>query len=664
MTDKRSVELTDLYQMKWIEDPRISPDGQWVVYVRVDLDKASNGYKRNLWLVKTDGHSPAIQLTRSGKDSHPRWSGNRLAFLSGRGEKPQIFLIATEAPGGEPRALTSHPQGVTSFTWSHDGTQIAFLAAFNPLEDRDEETPPADKLEGKYRTERREEDEKKKIDPRVVRQVPYRVGTAYLSDRFSQIYVINAVDESAKARRLTGEFANFQEPQWSPDGQYLYTARAVDPAADEPFRQSRLYRIRLEDGLAEPIQHLANYTDVQPIPSPDGKWIAYLRFPDDRASMRINRLAVIPVSGGEARDLNLTSDRQASIFRWVGDGLVFFAEWHGSSHVYRVAPQGGDVTLLTPGVHRMDGFDVHQSGLIAYAASTPTHLPELYLQRPDQSDPVRLTTLNQPLLDQVQVQPPQHLVYQAPDGYTLEGWYFLPVGYQAGEQYPLIVNVHGGPHIMWGPSDPNMWLEWQSFAARGYAMFFCNPRGSGGYGEAHQMAVYKSWGEIPLGDILAGVDALSAKGFVDSSRVGITGGSYGGYMTTWALSQTDRFKAGVTQRGVYNLLSFFGTSDIPSFVRDEMGYLPMDNPQFLWEHSPLAHAHKIKVPVLIMHAENDFRVAISESEQLFGYLRRAGTIVEFVRYPREGHELTRTGEPEHRIDHIDRTLAWFDRYCK
>src|SRR5690606_5601273 len=206
-------------------------------------------------------------------------------------------------------------------------------------------------------------------------------------------------------------------------------------------------------------------------------------------------------------------------------------------------------------------------------------------------------------------------------------------------------------HIMWGPNNPIEWYEWQNMAAQGYVVMFCNPRGSGGYGEAFQMSVYAGgWSDLAYGDIMAGVDSLIAKGFIDTERMAITGGSYGGYMTTWAVAHTDRFCAAVTQRGVYNLLSFFGTTDIPTFVLNEFGTLPTENAQFLWEQSPLAHAHKIKTPLLIIHSENDYRVSISEAEQLFAYLRRLGVETEFVRFPRDGHELTRNGEPEHRVE--------------
>lgn len=663
---KRLITLDDLYQMCFVEDVRVNTEGTWAAYVRVDLDKPGNTYKRNIWLSNLSNPSASpLQLTRGNKDSQPRWSpdGQTLAFLSGRGDKPQVYLLPLTAPGGEARQLTSHPNGVSGFNWSPDGKQIAFLAAMN-VEDMDrEDNPepaPADKLEGKYRSDRREAAEQKKLDPRVNTRVPYRQGTAYLTDRYAQIYVIG-IEEGAKQRRLTTLDASFQEPQWSADGQYLYTGRAIDPQADEPYRQSRMYRIRVEDGMYEAFQH-GDYTDVVPLPSPDGQWVAYVRFPEDKASMRLNRLTVVPAGGGEPRDLILDADLSPASFRWSGGQLLFNAESRGSIHVYRVAPTGGGLEQLISSELRVESFDVNAAGTVAYIASTPNWGQEVFLLHDGKT--TQLTSFNQALMDEIQPQAQHRLSFKAPDGFELEGWYLLPPGYEAGKQYPLALYIHGGPHVMWGPSNPAEWYEWQNMAARGYVVFYCNPRGSGGYGEAFQMAVHGGgWSDLAYNDIMAGVDTLIEQGLVDPEKLFVTGGSYGGYMTTWIVSHTDRFKAAVAQRGVYNLLSFFGTTDIPTFVQNEFGVYPMEDAMFLWLQSPLAHAHKIKTPLLLLHAENDYRVPISEAEQMFGYVRRTGTPTELVRFPRDGHELTRSGEPEHRIEHLKRILDWFERFA-
>jgi dipeptidyl aminopeptidase/acylaminoacyl peptidase len=216
---------------------------------------------------------------------------------------------------------------------------------------------------------------------------------------------------------------------------------------------------------------------------------------------------------------------------------------------------------------------------------------------------------------------------------------------------------------MWGPSERSMWHEWQFHSARGYAVFYCNPRGADGYGEAFQEALHASWGDVAFGDLMAGLNALLELGFVDTNRMAVTGGSYGGYMTAWIVGHTERFAAAVSQRGVYNLLSFYGTSDVPSLISDEFGVLPWDDAAFLWQQSPIAYAHNIRTPLLIFHSENDFRVPVSDGEQLFAYVRKSGGTVQMVRFPREGHELSRSGEPEHRVARLSRMVEWFDRYC-
>ncbi|MBN8593823.1 MAG: S9 family peptidase [Anaerolineae bacterium] len=673
MTESRKpITAEDLYRMTYVEDPRISPDGRWIAYVQVTVDKMDNGYKRNLWLVPTLDGTP-IQITRTGKDSTPRWSPDSrwLAFVSGRDDKPQIYLLRIGEPGGEARALTSMPNGASSPEWSPDGSQIAFLAGMNAAlrekEDRGEEdTPPTDKLDAKQRKERREQDESKRFDPRVVERIPYRTGTAFLNDHFQQVYVIRTAEgldkAEAKPRRLTSAETNHGAPQWSRDGEWLYTGRMGDPSGDEPWRWNNLYRIRVADGNHE------QFTDEQfashsPLPSPDGKWLAFIRFPRERISERLTRLAIMPAAGGEIRDLNLDLDRSVTDVRWLPDssGLVFGANDYGNVELYHLALADNQITKQLSGTFQIESIDVHPTG-IAYTLSTPFSPNELFW-KPADAESIPKTHVNQKFLDSVMVQETHEIRWQAPDGTEIQGWYMLPVGYETGKQYPLALNIHGGPHIMWGPSFKSQWHDWQFQAARGYVVLYANPRGADGYGEDFMMALHGRWGELAYGDLMAGVDAIIETGIVDPDRLAVGGGSYGGYMTSWIVSHTDRFKAAAAQRGVYNLLAFPGVTDIASFVQTEMGYEVWENPNFLWENSPVAHAHKIRTPLLIIHAENDYRVPISEGEQLFAIVRRNGGTVKMVRYQREGHEMTRSGEPEHRVSNLTHIIEWFDRYC-
>jgi dipeptidyl aminopeptidase/acylaminoacyl peptidase len=308
-------------------------------------------------------------------------------------------------------------------------------------------------------------------------------------------------------------------------------------------------------------------------------------------------------------------------------------------------------------------FDIGPDGSVAFVAGAPDNPCDLFLRRPG-GEETQLTQINHKLLAERMIVPTQELIYQAPDGREVQAWLLYPPDFDTTKTYPLAVHIHGGPHVMWGPGMRSMWHEWQANAARGYVVLFCNPRGSEGYGEFWRDAIHADWGVADAPDILAGVDAAIARGGIDPARIAVTGGSYGGYMTTWLNGHTDRFACAVSARGVYNLLSEHSTSDAHELIEIEFDGYPWERYPKLWEHSPLAYAHKINTPLRILHSEQDYRVPISEAEQLFAMLRRRKHVVELVRYPREGHELTRSGEPRHRADHMERTLEWFDRYCK
>ncbi len=672
--ERTKITVDDLYRITHVEDPRISPDGQWIAYVQLTVDKFDNGYKRNIWLVSTSGGKP-LQLTRSGKDSNPRWSpdGKLLAFVSGRDEKPQIYLLPVGEPGGEARALTQMPNGANSPAWSPDGTMMAFLAPMNSAEreredSRIEEPKPSDKLEGKHRKERKEQDETKRWDPRWAERLPYRTGTSFLSDRFAQIYVAPVAEglskDESRPRRLTDLDADHFAPQWTPDGQYLLTARIGDPKGDEPWRWSNLYRIRVSDGESLQLTD-ETYSSLAPLPSPDGKWVAFIRYPRERLSERMTRLAIIPLDGGEPRDLNQELDRSVGDFKWMPNsaGMLFTAQSWGDLELYHVDLASGEVDKVVAGRQYIEQFDVHPEAGIAYTSSTAANPSELFYRASSLDASTQLTEVNKAFLESVIVQEMHELRWKSPSGVEIQGWYLLPVGYQEGEQYPLALNIHGGPHVMWGPGMKSMWHEWQYHAAQGYVSFFCNPRGAEGCGEAFIMSLHGNWGPVAMDDIMTGVDTLLGKGFVDPKRLAITGGSYGGYMTAWITAHSDRFISAVAQRGVYNLLSFSGYSDIPSFIPTEFGIEPWDDPTTLWEHSPLAHAHKIKTPLLIIHSEADYRVPIAEGEQLFTYVKRSGGTVKLLRFPRDGHEMSRSGEPEHRVASLTEMVKWFNRYC-
>jgi dipeptidyl aminopeptidase/acylaminoacyl peptidase len=666
---KRPINADDLYRIIDVEDVNVSPDERWIAWVQLTVDRLKNGYQRHIWLARADGSRPPVQLTRSGQDTQPRWSpdSQTLAFTSARGGKPQIHLIHLTEPGGEAYPITALPNGATSPSWSPDGTLLAFLSPLDASErahEAESPPPPADRFEAQRRREAAERAEAERFDPMVVWRIPYRdgYGTTYMDERYRQIYVTPAAPDG-KPQRLTDVDADHSAPVWTPDGQYILTSRPADPAADEPSRFDCLYRVRVADSLNERWTSDV-YADRLPVVSPDGKWIAYIRTPHERQYTRVPLLAVIPTAGGAGRDLTLEMDRTAVDAKWSPDSqtVYFRAHSEGSTGIYRVSPDGGEIRKVYshPGFIEVQSFDVGGQGGIAYAASTPEQPAEIFWLPAGADAPVKLTDVNRPLLDAVLVQPTYEARFANPGGETIQGWYIPPVGYEEGKRYPLIVYIHGGPRIMLNPAS-KVWHEWQFFAARGYAVFYCNAHGSDGYGYEFQRL---SYGEPDFPDHMAGVDWMIERGIADPARLTVAGGSYGGYMTAWVVGHTDRFAAAVAERGVYNLVSQFGTSDFPIPTIHEFDKNPWEDPMLLWKYSPLAYAHQIRTPLLIIHSERDYRVAISEGEQLFAFVKLSGGTVQMVRFPREGHPLSRNGEPEHRVQRLMHIIGWFDRYCQ
>ncbi len=664
---KRPITAEDLNRIHYVQDPQISPDGRFVAFVKVTPDPLERGYKRNIWLFPLGG-GEAFQLTRGDKDSGPSWSpnGKHLAFVSTRGDKAQVYLLPTNDVGGEARALTNMKNGAHSPAWSPDGTQIAFLAPESEDErnsaaaEGSDTLPPMDKLEKRHQKERQDEDEQMRWDPREMWRIPYRRGTAFVDERYDQIYVIDVEEVSeSKARRLTDIGADHSQPRWSADGASIFTSRTTDPEGDEPWRSENLYRIDAASGQATPMTDGAHST-YAPLPSPDGKWLAYGRLPIGITDIPM-RLLVTAADGSDIRIVNEAIDREAVEWAWSQENqLAFTVESEGRTLPWIYDPASDTSRSLHDGFYDIEQFDIGAGALMSMTVSTPQNPQELYILQ--DGDFVEATRFNQDWLSEVIVQDARELRFQSPHG-EVQGWYLLPVDYQPGQSYPLALNIHGGPHATWGYATKTMWHEWQFHAARGYAVFYCNPHGSGGYGEDFMRKLHAAWGPVAMDDIMAGVDAFLELGIADAKKMAITGGSYGGYMTAWIITHSDRFKAAVAQRGVYNITSFYGTSDVPTLMSNEFDAEPWENHEAFWDNSPLKYAANIKTPLLLIHSENDFRVPIEQGEQLFAWVRRAtDTPVKMLRYPRDGHELSRSGEPKHRISRLTEMIDWFDRY--
>jgi dipeptidyl aminopeptidase/acylaminoacyl peptidase len=710
----KSITPDSLYDIVLLDDVRVSPDGRRAAFVRTSVDRSGDKYNRTIWIKDLANlDEPAEPLTGNTKDGSPRWNhdGSRLAFISGRDDKPQVFVLPMS---GEARSVTSHPNGVGTFEWSPDGKRIAFTANMrrDECEKEDAEksevgsresadgdqspisnlqSPVKDAWDLKREKEQKQHEEELRLDPRVVSRVPYRTGTSFIEERYAHIYVIDvpasfAEPNSAKPRRLTpnDSVASFAAPQWSVDGKSLFSTYTRDPDSGELFRYADIVRFKirtttksLEGTWSFERLPVRDHSCYEPLPSPDGRWLAFNRSFDDPKAYQPGTLAIMPIRGGDAIDLTQTLDRSLGQFKWSPDGryLYFTLLSEGAVNLFRkrivertnkskksgARKVTGKVEQLTDAVHEISAFDVAPDGRVVFIASTPEDSCALFML--EKNGRIRpLYRPNAKFLNEHAVGKVEALSYES-DGFTIHGWLMTPADFDKKKRYPLVVQMHGGPHVMWGAATRLIWHEFQAMLGAGYLVFYCNPRGSDGYGCDFWHANRGDWGDGPMRDVLRGVDLLVSRGFVDSKRLCITGGSYAGYLTAWIIGRDHRFAAACSQRGVYNLVSMRNTTDIPFFNdREAGGITPWDDVQELWRQSPVSLAPNVQTPLLIEHSEQDYRVPIEQAEQLFQALKLMKKTVELVRWPREGHELSRAGEPKHRAERIRRMIEWFNTY--
>lgn len=643
----RPMTPDDIYSITWIAESEISPDGSAVAFVATRMDRESDAYTSSIWMVGADG-TDLRQFTAGAKrDSSPRFSpnGRWLAFLSERGEeKPQLYVMPTN--GGEARPITKLPLGAGVPTWSPDSTRIAFSA-------RTGEPPDPDP---------------RKAKPfRRITRLKYRLNAeGFTYDHRRHLFVV-AIEPGAEPLQITDGDWDDTQPAWSPDGREIAFVSARHDERDYDDT-SDIWAVSAEGGESR----LVTATDGgcgAPSWSPDGAEIAHIFTPQWPSNPRL-RLA--SSAGGGLRPFDPEFDRATGA--GALPGAVAQPAWLPGGRVLSLAQDRGAVAPIIAGCGEVTRwvnagrrtaawYSVAADGrTVALVASEVTRPAEVFLLDLETGKERRLTSINAQWLQEVETATAERIVVSTAAGVEVDCWFMKPAGMVEGQKYPVLLNVHGGPFAQYGES---FFDEFQVYSGAGYGVVFCNPRGSSGQDTAFARAPVGDVGGPDYHDVMAAFDAALARmPWADQSRLGIMGGSYGGFMTTWAIGHTDRFKAACSERAVNDWYSMQGASDIGShFNRNYLGQTAtiQEDLEAVLRQSPLTYAKNIETPVLILHSEDDLRCPISQAEQLWVVLKQRRKDAEFVRFPDENHEMSRSGRPSHRIDRFGVILDYFAR---
>jgi dipeptidyl aminopeptidase/acylaminoacyl peptidase len=640
---RRPLRVDDLFKLQMVSDPRISPDGEWVAYVVRALDAERDRRDSDLWMVPAKG-GEAVRLTRDpeASDHTPRWSpdGRWLAFLSSRnGATTQVWRL--DRRGGEPEKLTALPGDVGDFAWSPDGGRLVVVAT-----DPAPVATPAGTA-------------KQRPQPIVVRRLQFKLdGAGFLDERRDHLYLF---DLAARATvKLTDGPFDHSEPAWSPDGASIafVSNRTADPDANE---DSDIWVVEPRPG-AEPRRISAPaLTDASPAWSPDGRWLAWVEGGDPAdLSYASTHVAVAPIEGGSIRPLTAALDRivYAPRFAADGSGVLFFYEDRGSQPLGLVALAGEVVEEIVFGERDVEAFDVGPRGEIVVAASGVDHPAEL--SRVEGEGLTRLTHANDDWLTEVALATVERFTAASADGTEIQAFRYLPPAAApqhgaAGAPRPALMRLHGGPVAQFSSGFD---FELQLMAAHGYHVVAPNPRGSSGRGRDFARAIWQDWGNKDFHDVMAAVDHEIAAGLVDGDRMGVFGWSYGGILTNYVITQTDRFKAAMSGASEVNYFSNYGHDHYQHWWENELG-LPWRNPDLWFRLSPFFQIEKVTTPTLVVCGQEDWNVPLVNSEQLYQALRRLGRPTELVIYPGESHGITR---PSFQRDRLERYLGWFARY--
>ncbi len=669
---KRSITEKDLFDFTWVGDPQVAPDGSRVVFVRVGANDKRNGYNTSLWVVSTttgDVH----QLTNNTRDSAPRWSpdGKYLAFVrvtekDGKPDQPQLFMM--NMAGGESFRFTSLPKGVTQPAWSPDGKSIAFLSTTNPEDAR--------------RTDSETDHES---DVRVITRAVYRSNDAgYLDPRRPMhLWVVqvprNSDDKVSPKQLTTGRFSE-GSIVWAKDGSQIYFTSV---RIDEPYYElpkTDIYALPAAGG--EPVRLTTLNMEARAFAlSPNGRQLAFI----GSTTQPINSysqpdLWVIDLMpGAKPRNVTASFDYDvgagvsgdndppraagANVPIWTADGgaIVEVYAKEGKANLGLFETATGKLAEITRGNQAVIAFRATPDGSkLVYTVSTPTRIGDLFYLERSAAQPKRLASLNDAVFSNINLTEPEEVWYTSFDGKRIQAWLQKPPAFDAQKKYPLILDIHGGPHTAYGYVFDH---EFQWMAAKGYVVLYPNPRGSTSYGQEFGNIIQYRYPGDDYRDLMAGVDEVIKRGYIDTNKLGVTGGSGGGLLTNWTIGQTTRFAAAVSQRDIANWADWWYSADFTLFQPNWFKAPPFEDPEDYKARSPITYIKNVKTPLMLILGESDYRTPPGAGgEEMFRALKFRKIPTVMVRFPNESHELSRAGQPGHRVERLEHIVGWFDHW--